>query len=204
MASTSDAVLSGLGGVAGAGPAPDPARGRVGMLCLIASEAAVFATFLVAYLFYLGKSPGGPSPDEVLDVPVLNTVCLLSSSVAITFAVRRLRRGHTRGFTIAWLLGFSLGAEFLIGSLIEFQRLIEVEGFTIASNLFGTTFYSLVGLHAAHVLAGLVLLGTVSVISLCGRLDRESAERVDLVSWYWHFVDGVWVFVFTAVYVVGR
>ena len=178
--------------------------GRVGMLGLIAAESSLLSVFVVAYLFYLGKSLSGPYPQEVLHVPVFNTVCLLSSSATVAVAVRSLRAGRS-GAAGLWLLAtVLLGAEFLFGTAREWYRLIEVEGLTIRTNLFGTTFYSLVGLHAAHVTVGLAILLVLLVCAARGALRTAHAEKVELVSWYWHFVDVVWVVVFTVVYVVGR
>jgi cytochrome c oxidase subunit 3 len=193
----------------GAGPSDETGggldRGRVGMIGLLLSEAAFFATFLTTYLFYVGKSPSGPYPDQVLEPPILGTLCLLSSSLSVGLAVRALRRGSTRGFLRWWGITIGLGAAFLISTALEWHDLIYRHGLTISTNLFGTTFYSLVGLHAAHVSVGLVLLTLVFVLSgWGGHVSRSHVERVDLLSWYWHFVDAVWVFVFTAVYIVGR
>jgi cytochrome c oxidase subunit 3 len=179
-------------------------RGRVGMICLIVAEASLFAVFVVAYLFYLGKSLTGPFPRDVLSVPVLGTVCLLSSSVTVALGARALGRGAV-GRCGAWLLlTFLLGAVFLTGTAAEWSRLITREGLTIGTNLFGTTFYALVGLHASHVIVGLVMLALITVFAWSRALRPAHAERVELVSWYWHFVDGVWVVVLTVVYVIGR
>ena len=105
----------------------------------------------------------------------------------------------------AWLLvTVVLGLTFLASTAQEWYRLIAERGFTIGTNLFGTTFYPLVGLHASHVILGLVMLSLCLVFACSGALKTVHAERVELVSWYWHFVDGVWVVVFTVVYVVGR
>ncbi|HXX29480.1 MAG TPA: cytochrome c oxidase subunit 3 [Myxococcaceae bacterium] len=180
-----------------------PSPGKVGMFALIAAESAIFVIFVVAYLFYLGKSVTGPTP-AILHTPVLITVCLLSSSLTIHAAVAALRKGKGGLFAGAWLLTFVLGAIFLGGTAREWGHLIRVEGLWIDTNLFGTTYYSLVGLHAFHVTAGLLLLGTVAVFALLGKVRREHAEPVDILSLYWHFVDVVWVVVFTVVYVIGR
>jgi cytochrome c oxidase subunit 3/cytochrome o ubiquinol oxidase subunit 3 len=107
-------------------------------------------------------------------------------------------------FTWWWLLTVVLGALFLAGTAQEWHRLIHQDGLTIRTNLFGTTFYALVGLHASHVIAGLVLLGTVLVLALRGLVEASHAGRAETLSLYWHFVDGVWVVVFLVVYVVGR
>jgi cytochrome c oxidase subunit 3/cytochrome o ubiquinol oxidase subunit 3 len=181
-----------------------PSRGRVGMVSLIAAEAAIFIIFVVAYLFYAGKSLTGPMPRDVLRTPVFYTVCLLSSSLTIHFAIGAARQGSIRTFRNWWFGTVVLGAAFLYGTAREWYRLIFDEGLTIRTNLFGTTFYSLVGLHGFHVIVGLILLSTVLAFTLLGHVGQEHAYRLDVLSLYWHFVDGVWVVVFTVVYVIGR
>jgi cytochrome c oxidase subunit 3 len=181
-----------------------PPRGRVGMVTLIVTESALFTIFVVAYLFYIGKSLNGPYPKDVLELPILATICLLSSSITITLAERGLRRGHVGVFSFWWGLTILLGAAFLSATAVEWYGLIFEDGLTIATNLFGTTFYTLVGFHAGHVTVGLILLTLVLVLSLLGHVKQVHAERVEVLSWYWHFVDVVWVVVFTVVYIIGR
>jgi cytochrome c oxidase subunit 3/cytochrome o ubiquinol oxidase subunit 3 len=181
-----------------------PERGRVGMYALIAAEAAIFTIFVVAYLFYIGKSLSGPLPSEVLSPPIFYTVCLLSSSLTIHVAGRSLQGGNVRSFGAWWLLTIVLAALFLYGTASEWHRLIYNEGLTITTNLFGTTYYSLIGLHGFHVVMGLLAMTTVMVLTIVGALKQEHAERVDALSLYWHFVDAVWIVVFTVVYVIGR
>jgi len=181
-----------------------PYRGRIGMACLILAESAIFTIFVVAYLFYLGKSLSGPTPREVLETPIFYTICLLSSSVTIHFAGKSLERGRRGAFLVLWWLTIILGALFLYGTGQEWHRLIYEHGLTISTNLFGTTYYSLVGLHAFHVTAGLILLTIVLLFGLAGRVRPEQSARIDVLSLYWHFVDAVWVVVFTVVYVLGR
>jgi cytochrome c oxidase subunit 3 len=180
-----------------------PSRGRVGMYCLIAAESAIFTIFVVAYLFYIGKSLTGPKPSDVLQAPIFYTVCLLSSSLTIHLAVRRLSAGKIVAFGFWWLLTIVLGGVFLFGTAREWTHLIHDEGLTISTNLFGTTYYSLVGLHAFHVTMGLLALIAVLVFCFASKLQRDDAERVEILSMYWHFVDAVWVIVFTVVYVIG-
>lgn len=179
-----------------------PSRGRVGMYCLIAAEAAIFTIFVVAYIFYIGKSASGPQPKDVLHAPIFYTVCLLASSLTIHLAVRKLVLGNAAAFARWWLFTILLGSAFLYGTAREWAHLFH-EGLTISTNLFGTTYYSLVGLHAFHVTMGLLALMLVAVFYFAARLRPEHAERLEVLSMYWHFVDAVWVVVFTIVYVVG-
>jgi cytochrome c oxidase subunit III len=180
-----------------------PSAGKAGMFCLIAAEATIFVIFIVAYLFYLGKSVGGPTP-AILRPPVFLSVCLIGSSGTMELAVRGLKRSGARGFIGWWLLTLVLGGIFLAGTGLEWRHLIQDEGLTISTNLFGTTFYSLVGLHGFHVLVGLVLMAVTAGFAARGLLSRESAPKVEVLALYWHFVDVVWVVVFTVVYLVGR
>jgi cytochrome c oxidase subunit 3/cytochrome o ubiquinol oxidase subunit 3 len=181
-----------------------PDRGKVGMAFLIIAESAIFTIFVVAYLFYAGKSLTGPTPREVLEPPIFYSICLLSSSLTIHFAARLLQRERRGAFLGLLSLTILLGALFLYGTGREWYRLIYEHGLTISANLFGTTYYSLVGLHAFHVTAGLLMLSIVLLFGLAGRVGREHSVRLDVLSLYWHFVDAVWIVVFTVVYVVAR
>jgi cytochrome c oxidase subunit III len=181
-----------------------PSRGKVAMAGLIVAESAIFTIFVVAYLFYLGKSITGPTPSEVLETPIFYTICLLSSSLSIHLAAKSLERDYARLFLGLWLLTIALGALFLYGTAQEWHRLIYEHGLTISTNLFGTTYYSLVGLHAFHVTAGLIMLSLVAIFGLIGQVGVSQSGRIAVLSMYWHFVDAVWVVVFTVVYVLGR
>lgn len=181
-----------------------PYRGKVAMAGLIIAESSIFSIFVVAYLFYVGKSLSGPTPREVLETPIFFTVCLLSSSLTIHFAGKFLERNRRGAFLGLWSLTILLGALFLFGTGLEWHRLIYERGLTISTNLFGTTYYSLVGLHATHVTVGLIMLSIVLLFGLAGRVGSEHTARIETLSLYWHFVDAVWVVVFTVVYVVGR
>jgi len=181
-----------------------PDRGKVGMTTLIIAESAIFTIFVVAYLFYAGKSLTGPTPREVLNAPIFFSICLLSSSLTIHFATKFLERSRRGAFLSLLSLTILLGGLFLYGTGREWYRLIYEQGLTISTNLFGTTYYSLVGLHAFHVTAGLLMLSIVLLFGVAGRVGREESGRVDVLSLYWHFVDAVWVVVFTVVYVVAR
>jgi cytochrome c oxidase subunit 3/cytochrome o ubiquinol oxidase subunit 3 len=174
------------------------------MFALIAGESAIFTIFVVAYIFYLGKSLTGPTPVQVLEVPILGTICLLLSSFTIWRAEQAVENDQMASFT-AWLgATIALAAIFLTSTAVEWRKLIYQDGLTISTNLFGTTFYSLVGLHATHVVVGLSLLTSLFVFSLFGWVDSRHSERFGVVALYWHFVDAVWIVVFSVVYLIGR
>jgi cytochrome c oxidase subunit III len=181
-----------------------PDRGTIGIIFLIVTESALFAIFVAAYLIYIGKSITGPYPKDVLEIPTLATVCLLSSSLTVFFAEHALKKKELGRFKLWLLLTILLGGYFLTYTGIEWHRLIYKEHLTISTNLFGTTFYSLVGLHASHVIVGLVFLLLALIVTLLGFPIHNQLRRVLFLSWYWHFVDAVWVVVFTVVYVIGR
>ncbi len=181
-----------------------PGRGKVAMSALIAGESAIFTIFVVAYIFYIGKSQSGPTPQQVLEAPVVGTICLLSSSLSIWRAEHAISRNRMKAFA-GWLaVTIALGMTFMVGTGVEWKKLIYQDSLTISTNLLGTTFYSLVGLHAFHVAVGLTMLASVLLFSLAGRVNGEQTERFAVLALYWHFVDVVWVVVFSVVYVVGR
>ena len=181
-----------------------PSARKVAIVCLVLTETTLFSIFVAGYLFYIGKSLTGPTPRGVLDLPVLATICLLSSSVTIMLAERAFNHDRVGLFKLFWFTTIVLGFLFLTMTAVEWRRLIYHDGLTISTNLFGTTFYSLVGLHATHVVVGMCLMLLVFVFSLLGYVTIMHRERLQMISWYWHFVDAVWVVVFTVVYVIGR
>ena len=181
-----------------------PSRGIVGMACLIVAEAAIFIIFIVAYIYYLGKSLTGPTPRDVLELPIFTSICLLSSSLTVHLAVSALHHSK-RSMCSIWLAAtVLLGGIFLAGTAHEWYKLIVDDHLTIQTNLFGTTFYSLVGLHATHVIVGLFMLSLALIFSLTGSMTSKHTGRLEVLSLYWHFVDAVWVVVFTVVYILGR
>lgn len=181
-----------------------PDRGTVGILSLILTEISLFSIFVIAYLFYIGKSLTGPFPKDVLEFPVLATVCLLSSSGTIVFAEHALKHRKMTLFKLWWAATIVLGLVFLYETGVEWRDLIYDKHLTIATNVFGSTFYSLVGLHATHVVVGITFLLLVFIVTMRGFPIHTQIRRVTFLSWYWHFVDAVWVVVFTVVYIVGR
>lgn len=181
-----------------------PSRRKIGVIGLILTESALFTIFVTAYLFYIGKSLTGPYPSQVLDLPIIATICLLSSSLTVALAERAFRREDNAKFRLWLLVTILLGLEFLGSTAFEWYSLIFRHHLTISTNLFGTTFYSLVGLHASHVIVGLTLLVLVLILSLRRDVKQTHTEHIEMLSWYWHFVDGIWVIVFTVVYIIGR
>jgi cytochrome c oxidase subunit 3/cytochrome o ubiquinol oxidase subunit 3 len=176
------------------------------MVSFLVSEVALFGTLIVTYLFYLGRDTVGPTPAEALKLSLVvwTTACLLASSATVHTAERTLERGNQGGFLVWWLATIVLGAVFLGGTAFEWHDLIDNYQLTISRNLFGTTYYTLVGLHALHVTGGVTIMLIVFGLALGRKVTSANRDAVGLVSWYWHFVDGVWVVVFTVVYLVGR
>jgi cytochrome c oxidase subunit 3/cytochrome o ubiquinol oxidase subunit 3 len=179
--------------------------GQWGLLSFLVSEVAFFSTLIVTYVFYLGKDLVGPKPADVLLLPLVlgTTACLLASSVTIHLAERTLERGNQGGFLVLWAATIGLGMLFLLGTAYEWYGLIS-HGLTISRNLFGSTYYTLVGAHALHVTGGVTIMLIVLGLALRRQVTTANRAGVGLVAWYWHFVDGVWVVVFTVVYLVGR
>jgi cytochrome c oxidase subunit 3 len=181
-----------------------PDRGAVGIAALIVTETALFSIFVVAYLYYIGKSVMGPYPKDVLTLPIWASICLLSSSGTIVMAEHALKHADLGKFKIWWAVTILLGLEFLHQTGSEWHELITERHLTISTNLFGTCFYMLVGLHASHVIVGLTFLLIVFIVTMLGFPAPTQSRRIMFLSWYWHFVDAVWVVVFTVVYIIGR
>lgn len=180
-----------------------PSPRKVGIISLIITESALFTIFVVAYLFYMGKSLNPPYPSQVLGFPLFGSLALFASSATVVVAERMLHKAHRGGFLIWWGLTILLGAYFVYFTGTEWYHLIFKENLTIGTNVFGSTFYSLVGLHLSHVVIGLLLLSIVWVLTLLGKIPRDHSEHVEMISWYWHFVDAIWVVVLTVVYIIS-
>jgi cytochrome c oxidase subunit III len=181
-----------------------PDKGTVGIIFLIVTESALFLMFVIAYIVYMGKSLSGPTPKEVLEIPIFSTICLWSSSLTIYFAEHALKHNHLAKFKFWWGLTILLGGEFLISTGVEWYKLIYHDHLTISTNVFGSTFYALVGLHGSHVIVGLVFLSLVWTVTALGFPIQSQMRRIMFLSWYWHFVDAIWVVVFSVVYLIGR
>jgi cytochrome c oxidase subunit III len=180
---------------------------RVGMLVFLASEAAFFGTLMMTYLYFLRQTTHGePNPGQVFRLPMVlaASACLFSSSATIHGAEKAMRRNARSAFLGWWGLTILLGVLFLLGTMVEWNELIHRWGLTISRNLFGTTYFTLVGFHALHVSIGVIVMSIVLALAWRGHITERDGIGVEVVSWYWHFVDGVWVMVFVLVYVIGR
>jgi cytochrome c oxidase subunit III len=185
-------------------------RGQWGIVAFLCSEVAFFSTLIVAYVVFYGRDSqpggmGGPRPGDVLTLNLVigTTICLLSSSLTVHLADRALRRGGVGStFMLFWLATIALGTAFLLGTAYEWNELIHRHQLTMTRNLFGTTFFTLVGFHAIHVTVGVVVM--LIVLGLAWRGHLKNHGSVQLVSWYWHFVDAVWIVVFSVVYLMPR
>lgn len=177
-----------------------------GMASFLVSEVAFFSTLIVTYIAFMGHDVVGPTPAEALALPVviISTLCLLSSSVVIHAAERALERDEPRIFCLFLAATIGLGITFLALTAMEWHELITKHSLTIGRNLFGTTYYTLVGFHGLHVTVGVIVM--LIVLGLALRRQITSAHRtgVRLVAWYWHFVDAVWIVVFLVVYIASR
>ncbi|CAN5424923.1 hypothetical protein BH09VER1_BH09VER1_29960 [soil metagenome] len=181
-----------------------PSTRKAGMICLIITESALFSIFVVAYIFYKGKSLTPPYAPDLLTwakFPWFGSIALIGSSFTIMGAEYFLRRNRKFGFQIWWGITILMGSYFLYFTATEWYELIYHEGLTLQSNVFGTTFYSLVGLHASHVIIGLILLSLVWFLNLFNKVPADHHEHLEMVSWYWHFVDVVWLVVLLVVYI---
>jgi len=180
-----------------------PSQRKVGMICLITTESALFSIFVVAYLFYLGKNLNGPYPHQILHFPWLASAALFGSSFTVMIAEKAMHHRKWGQFFFWWAFTMVLGTYFIYFTGTEWAHLIKHEHLTLQTNVFGSTFYALVGLHASHVIIGLLLLGIVFVAGLRGKIHPDHFEHVEMVSWYWHFVDAIWVVVLLVVYIIG-
>jgi heme/copper-type cytochrome/quinol oxidase subunit 3 len=176
------------------------ATGWWGVVLLIANEAALFGALLTGYFYLRFNAPtwplGGIKPPDLL-LPGINTVLLVSSSVAVMWAEHGVTRGHQWHLRLGLAVAFVLGLAFLGVQLYEYSQ----ETFTPQVNAYGSLFYTITGLHGLHVLAGLIMLGVVQVRAWLGHFNERRYLGVQGAAMYWHFVDVVWLFVFSIVYV---
>jgi cytochrome c oxidase subunit 3/cytochrome o ubiquinol oxidase subunit 3 len=176
-----------------------------GMIAFLLSEVAFFSTLIMAYVVFMGQKDNPPTPSQVLKPPlvVFTTICLLSSSITAHLAEKALRRDSRAGFLFLWTATIVLGVVFLAGTGFEWRDLITKHHLTISRNLFGTTYYTLVGFHALHVTMGVLVMLIVLGLAVNRAVSSRNAGGVEIVGWYWHFVDVVWIVVFSVVYLTA-
>ncbi len=177
----------------------------VGFWIFLAGECALFATLIGTYLGLVGQSMGGPTTHDVFDLVLVGiaTVLLLSSSLTGVLSIIGMQRGDRRMMNFWIVFTLVLGAAFLAMQVFEFIHYYH-EGLTFTSSAFGSAFYTLVGFHGGHVFFGLLWITALFIQSLDKEIDRDNASKFYISGLYWHFVDVVWVIIFTVVYLMGK
>jgi heme/copper-type cytochrome/quinol oxidase subunit 3 len=177
---------------------------KLAMWTFLGSECLLFGTLISTYLVYQGQSLSGPMPGEILDIPLtsISTFVLLMSSLAMVLALAAVTRSDLRWSRVWIFATAALGLVFLGFQAYEFTHFVH-EGLTIKTSLFGSTFFVLTGTHGAHVAVGVLLLLTLLVRSFQGKLGPDKAMVVEITGLYWHFVDVVWIVIFTVVYLLS-
>ena len=176
---------------------------KIGFWAFIGSECLFFASLISTYMVYKGKSVTGPYPEEILNIPLtsVSTFVLLMSSLSMVLALDAVRRGN-KGQSLLWLGGvIVLGSGFLGFQVYEFSHFVH-EGLTIHQNVFGSSFFVLTGFHGAHVTVGVIWMATLFLMALRNKLPAGDAMKVEIAGLYWHFVDVVWIVIFTLVYLI--
>jgi len=175
---------------------------KTAMWIFLGSECILFGAMISTFLLYRDDTAGGPGP-EIFDVPFTSasSFILLMSSLTMVLAHSAWER-HDPRQTRVWLIATAmLGATFLAGQVFEFTEFVD-HGLELSTSLFGSSFYVLTGFHGAHVLGGVVMLLSMAIMSFTGRLRHGGGMNVELVGLYWHFVDVVWIVIFTVVYLL--
>ena len=176
---------------------------KLAIWLFLASDCLLFGALISTYVLYRGASVTGPYPADVFDIPYtsVSSFVLLASSLTMVLALAAIQRGDV-GRSRVWLLATAmLGMTFVGGQVYEFTSFVD-KGLTLSQNVFGTSFYVLTGFHGTHVGIGILMLLTLVSLSFTGRLGPDRAEVVELVGLYWHFVDIVWIVIFTVVYLI--
>lgn len=176
---------------------------KLGMWVFLGSECLLFGALISTYLLYRGRFADGPAPGDIFDIPFtsVSSFVLLMSSLTMVLALSALQRGDERNNRL-WLLTTALlGAVFVGGQVYEFTTFLR-EGLGYKTSPFSSAFFTLTGFHGVHVSLGVIFLMSLYVSSVRGNLHKERAETVELIGLYWHFVDIVWIFIFTVIYLV--
>jgi cytochrome c oxidase subunit 3/cytochrome o ubiquinol oxidase subunit 3 len=175
---------------------------KIAMWAFLGSECLLFGALISAYLLYRGRGPG-THPSDIYDIPFtsVSSFVLLMSSLTMVLALAGIQRGQHRNARV-WLMATALlGSVFIAGQVYEFSTFVA-EGMTLATNPAASAFYLLTGFHGTHVSLGILMLLSLVGMSLAGKLPSERSLIVELVGLYWHFVDIVWIVIFTVVYLM--
>ena len=174
------------------------------MWAFLGSDVMFFGAFIATYLVYRGKSLVGPYPSEVLNIPIttVSTFVLLMSSLAMVLALHYVKEGEKNKGTLWILAVVVLGAIFMGFQFVEFREFAHL-GLTPRTNIFGTTFFILTGIHGAHVTIGVIWMAFLAYSSNSGALRSDNALDLEIAGLYWHFVDIVWIVIFTVIYLIS-
>jgi cytochrome c oxidase subunit 3/cytochrome o ubiquinol oxidase subunit 3 len=176
---------------------------KLAMWTFLGSECLLFGALISTYFLYRGRSVSGPTPHQIYDIPYtsISSFVLLMSSLTMVLALAAIQRGDHRRLRL-WLTATALlGTIFIGGQVYEFTSFVH-EGLTVRTNLFGSSFFVLTGFHGVHVTLGIMMLLTLVLMSVRGRLPQSKAAVVEIIGLYWHFVDVVWIVIFTVVYLI--
>lgn len=176
---------------------------KLSMWLFLGSECLLFGGLISTYMLYRGRHENGPGPSQIFDIPLtsVSSFILLMSSLTMVLAVNSAKRKDDRNTSLWLTITALLGALFVGGQVYEFTSFYQ-EGLGFTSSLFGSSFYTLTGFHGVHVTLGIIMLMVVVGIMQRDRITGDKAEVVELVGLYWHFVDVVWVIIFTLVYLI--
>lgn len=179
-----------------------PSR-KLAIWTFIGSECMLFGSLIATFLIYRGRNVVGPYPEELLNIPFITvtTFVLLMSSLMMVLALSAVQRGDRKMARVWLFLTPLFGLIFLTGQYIEFSHFVH-EGLGLSRNLFSSTFFVLTGTHGAHVAAGVLWLTTLWIMALRGSLTEKNSVTVEIVGLYWHFVDAVWIVLFTLIYLL--
>jgi len=176
---------------------------KLAMWAFLGSECLFFGSLISTYLLYRNRAQGGPTPSEVYDIPFtsVSSFVLLMSSLTMVLALAAIQRGDHKGLR-AWLLATAfLGMSFIGGQIYEFTTFYE-EGLALSTSPFGSAFFLLTGFHGAHVTVGILMLLALYGMSAAGRIPQSESRKVEFIGLYWHFVDIVWIVIFTVIYLI--
>jgi cytochrome c oxidase subunit 3/cytochrome o ubiquinol oxidase subunit 3 len=176
---------------------------KMAMWGFLGSECLFFGAMITTYLLYRTRTAQGPGPHDVYDIPYtsVSSFVLLMSSLTMVLALAAIQRGDSKRLRIWLLATATLGITFIGGQVFEFTEFVH-KGMSLTTSPFSSAFFVLTGFHGAHVTIGILMLLLLTSMSAIGKLPKEDATKVELVGLYWHFVDVVWIVIFTVVYLI--